>query len=35
MSEIEKLIEEKLRLEKMIEQIKAKIRDLQIKKLNK
>jgi hypothetical protein len=35
MSEIEKLIEEKIRLEKKIEQIKAKIRDLQIKKLNK
>lgn len=35
MSEIEKLIEEKLILEQKIEQIKAKIRELQIKKLNK
>lgn len=35
MSEIEKLIEEKIRLEQKIEQIKAKIRELQIKKLNK
>lgn len=35
MSEIDKLIEEKIRLEQKIEQIKAKIRELQIKKLNK
>lgn len=35
MSEIEKLIEEKLRLEQKIENIKKKIRELQIKKLNK
>lgn len=35
MSEIDKLIEEKLRLEQKIEIIKAKIRELQIKKLNK
>jgi hypothetical protein len=35
MSEIEKLIEEKLRLEQKIEIIKKKIRDLQIKKLSK
>ena len=35
MSEIEKLIEEKLRLEQKIESIKKKIRELQIKKLSK
>ena len=35
MSEIDKLIEEKLRLEQKIENIKKKIRELQIKKLNK
>lgn len=35
MSEIEKLIEEKLLLEQKIENIKKKIRELQIKKLNK
>lgn len=35
MSGIDKLIEEKLRLEQKIENIKKKIRELQIKKLNK